>query len=184
MHIYGIQCDFMHRRCWNHSNFENSWFYYVIWTSDPQNHCLLGSRDRVAVNFLNRYVIYWVVPCERARPGPSEYVWQRGLGSLEGRVTAGRSWPLFKKKRSFASKIKRCHKKVSRLPENFSQEDLAWKMPIFSHLAVKDWWWWNCKILFWESLEYDFMPFMTLARSIQICLQYIYAVLRSTPYTS
>ena len=62
--------------------------------------------------------------------------------------------------------------------------DLAWKMPIFSHLAVKDWWWWNCKILFWESLEYDFMPFMTLARSIQICLQYIYAVLRSTPYTS
>ena len=49
MHIYGIQCDFMHRSCWNHSNFENSWFYYVIWTSDPQNHCLLGSRNRVAV---------------------------------------------------------------------------------------------------------------------------------------
>ena len=67
MQIYGIQCDFMHGSCWNHSNFENSWFYYVIWTSDPQNHCLLGSRNRVAVNFLNRYVIYWVGPCERVR---------------------------------------------------------------------------------------------------------------------
>ena len=22
---------------------------YVIWTLDPQNHCLLGSRNRVAV---------------------------------------------------------------------------------------------------------------------------------------
>ena len=62
-----------------------------ISTSDPQNHCLLGSRNRVAVNFFNRYVIYWVVPCERARPELSEYVWQRGVGSLEGRVTAGRS---------------------------------------------------------------------------------------------
>ena len=82
MHIYGMQYDFMHRSCWNHSNFENSWFYNVISTSDPQNHCLLGSRNRVAVNFFNRYVIYWVVPCERARPELSEYVWQRGVGSL------------------------------------------------------------------------------------------------------
>ena len=86
MHIYGIQCDFMHKSCWNHPNFENIWFYYVICTSDPQNHCLLGSRNRVAVNFFNRYVIYWVVPCERARPELSEYVWQRGIGSLEDRV--------------------------------------------------------------------------------------------------
>ena len=68
--------------CWNHSNFENSWFYYVIWISDPQNHCLLGPRNRVAVNFLNRYVVYWVGPCERACPELSEYVWQRGVGSL------------------------------------------------------------------------------------------------------
>ena len=98
MHIYGMQYDFMHRSCWNHSNFENSWFYNVISSSDPQNHCLLGSRNRVAVNFFNRYVIYWVVPCERARPELSEYVWQRGVGSLEGRVTAGRSWPFFQEK--------------------------------------------------------------------------------------
>ena len=49
MHIYGMQYDFMHRSCWNHSNFENSWFYNVISTLDPQNHCLLGSRNRVAV---------------------------------------------------------------------------------------------------------------------------------------
>ena len=82
MHIYGTQCDFMHRSCCNRSNIENSWFYNVISTSDPQNHCLLRSRNRVAVNFLNMYVIYWVVPCERARPELSEYVWQRGVGSL------------------------------------------------------------------------------------------------------
>ena len=82
MHIYCMQYDFMHRSCWNHSNFENSLFYNVISTSEPQNHCLLGSRNRVAVNFLNRYVIYWEVPCERARPELSEYVWQRGVGSL------------------------------------------------------------------------------------------------------
>ena len=99
MHIYGTQCDFMHRSCWNHSNFENSWFYHVIWTSDPQNHCLLGPRNRVAVNFFNRYVIYWVVPCERARPELSEYVWQRGVESLQGRVTAAQSWPLFQEKK-------------------------------------------------------------------------------------
>ena len=110
MHIYGTQCDFMHRSCWNHSNFENSWFYYVIWTSDPQNHCLLGSRNRVAVNFLTRYVIYWAVPCERARRELSEYVWQRGVGSLEGRVTASRSWPLFHKKKEAGV---RCNKKLA-----------------------------------------------------------------------
>ena len=122
MHIYGIQYDFMHRSCWNHSNFENSWFYNVISTSDPQNHCLLGSRNRVAVNFFNRYVIYWVVPCERARPELSEYVWQRGVGSLEGRVTAGRSWPFFQKiKRSWGAALK----KITRPPENFLCQILA-----------------------------------------------------------
>ena len=99
MHIYGIQCDFMHRSCWNHSNFENSWFYYVIWTSDPQNHCLLGSRNRVAVNFLNRYVIYWVVPCERARPELSEYVWQRGVGGQKCLVLGNfQSVPRYRKR--------------------------------------------------------------------------------------
>ena len=117
-----MQYDFMHRSCWNHSNFENSWFYNVISTSDPQNHCLLGSRNRVAVNFLNRYVIYWVVPCERARPELSEYVWQRGVGSLEGRVTAGRSWPFFQKiKRSWGAALK----KITRPPENFLCQILA-----------------------------------------------------------
>ena len=107
MHIYGMQYDFMHRSCWNHSNFENSWFYNVISTSDPQNHCLLGSRNRVAVNFFNRYVIYWVVPGERTRPELSEYVWQRGVGSLEGRVTAGRSWPFFQKKEKAGGRRKK-----------------------------------------------------------------------------
>ena len=99
MHIYGMQYDFMHRSCWNHSNFENSWFYHVIWTSDPQNHCFLGPRNRVAVNFLNRYVLYWVVPCERARPELSEYVWQRGVGGQKCLVLGNfQSVPRYRKR--------------------------------------------------------------------------------------
>ena len=52
-------------------------------------HCYFA--DKITVHWgrgiaspspLNRYVIYWVVPCERARPELSEYVWQRGVGSL------------------------------------------------------------------------------------------------------
>ena len=152
MHIYGMQYDFMHRSCWNHSNFENSWFYNVISTSDPQNHCLLGSRNRVAVNFFNRYVIYWVVPCERARPELSEYVWQRGVGSLEGRVTAGRSWPFFQKKEKAGGRRNKksygfpkfFHAKSSR--ENF--RNVIWKLLSGGYGLKK----------FWEAVTFFVTP--------------------------
>ena len=38
-----------------------------------------------------KYDIYLLVPRERARPELSEYVWQRGVESLQGRVTPARS---------------------------------------------------------------------------------------------
>ena len=37
MHIFGIQCDFMHRSCWNHSNFENGWFWFGLVTEHIQS---------------------------------------------------------------------------------------------------------------------------------------------------
>ena len=57
---------------------KNNWGSF----SSTFNVCLPGSRNGVAVDFFNSYVVYWVVPCERARPELSEYVWQRGVGSL------------------------------------------------------------------------------------------------------
>ena len=75
MHVYGIQCDFMHREVAEITQ-------TVIWTYDPQNHCLRGSQNRVVVNFFNWYVLYWVVPCKRARPELLDSVWQRGVRSL------------------------------------------------------------------------------------------------------
>ena len=51
-------------------------------------------------NFLNRYGIFWVPPGESSCPDGSEYVWQRGVGSLQGRVTAARSGPLFREEKN------------------------------------------------------------------------------------
>ena len=50
-----------------------------------------GSLKSDLLNFLNRYGIFWVPPGESSCPDGSEYVWQRGVESLQGRVTAARS---------------------------------------------------------------------------------------------
>ena len=50
-----------------------------------------GSLNRDLLKFLNRYGIFWVPPGESSCPDGSEYVWQRGVESLQGRVTDGRS---------------------------------------------------------------------------------------------
>ena len=50
-----------------------------------------------------------VIPSESTCPGGSKYVWQRGVESLQGRVTAARSWPLFREKKNH---IGRCCKKL------------------------------------------------------------------------
>ena len=47
-----------------------------------------GSLNRDLLKFLNRYGIFWVPPGESSCPDGSEYVWQRGVESLQGRVTA------------------------------------------------------------------------------------------------
>ena len=41
---------------------------------------------------------------------PHEYVWQRGVESLQGRVTASRSWPLFREKKNH---LRRCYQKLA-----------------------------------------------------------------------
>ena len=50
-----------------------------------------GSLNRDLLNFLNRYGIFWVLPGESSCPDGSEYVWQRGVESLQGQVMAGQS---------------------------------------------------------------------------------------------
>ena len=67
-----------------------------------------GSLNRDLLKFLNRYGIFWIPPGESSCPDGSEYVWQRGVESLQGRVTAARSWPLFWAKKK---NLKRCWKK-------------------------------------------------------------------------
>ena len=47
-------------------------------------------------------------PGESSCPDGSEYVWQRGVESLQGRVTAARSGPLFREEKKY---LKRCYEK-------------------------------------------------------------------------
>merc|ERR1711899_546003 len=49
------------------------------------------SLNRDLLNFLYRYGIFWMPPGESSHPGGSEYVWQRGVEGVLGRVTGGRS---------------------------------------------------------------------------------------------
>ena len=48
--------------------------------------------------FFHRYGIFWMPPGESSHPGGSEYVWQRGVEGILGRVTGSRSLPHFSKK--------------------------------------------------------------------------------------
>ena len=50
-----------------------------------------GSLNRDLLNFLYMYGIFWMPPGESSHPGGSEYVWQRGVEGVLGRVTGGRS---------------------------------------------------------------------------------------------
>ena len=67
-----------------------------------------GSLNRDLLNFLYRYGIFWMPPGESSHPGGSEYVWQRGVEGVLGRVTSGQSSPSFQKKLPTF----RCHKKI------------------------------------------------------------------------
>ena len=50
-----------------------------------------GLLNRDLLKFLNRDGIFWVPPGESSCPDGSEYVWQRGVESLQGQVTAAQS---------------------------------------------------------------------------------------------
>ena len=63
---------------------QNGWFYNVN-----------SARD--LLNFLYRYGIFWMPPGESSHPGGSEYVWQRGVEGILGRVTGSWSLPYFLK---------------------------------------------------------------------------------------
>ena len=112
------------------------WFYNVDSAPElrddkqsPKN----GSLNRNLLKFLYSYGIYWVPPGECSCPDGSEYVWQRGVESRQGRVTAARSWPLFREKKNH---LRRCSKKLGghnfdfrakflTYIKIFSQEDFA-----------------------------------------------------------
>ena len=81
-----------------------------MWLFYPQKRPKNGSLNRDLLNFLNRYGIFWVPPGESSCPDGSEYVWQRGVGSLQGRVTAARSWPLFREEKNH---LRRCCKNLA-----------------------------------------------------------------------
>ena len=62
------------------------------------------TQSRFAQSFY-RYGIFWMIPGESSCPDGSEHVWQRGVESLQGQVTAARSGPLFRAKKK---NLKRC----------------------------------------------------------------------------
>ena len=78
-------------------------FSYLNLAADLKNHQKKSpkndSLNRDLLKILNRYGIFWVPPGESSCPDGSEYVWERGVGSLQGQVTAARSLPLFREEK-------------------------------------------------------------------------------------
>ena len=64
------------------------------------------------------------VPTESSHPGGSEYVWQRGLEGVSGRVTGGRSLPYFPKKKKQNLAVKK----------NVSPTIFEFELPNVNHL--------------------------------------------------
>merc|ERR1711873_172263 len=104
-----------------------------ITKKSPKN----GSLNRDLLKFLNRYGIFWVPPGESSCSDGSEYVWQRGVESLQGRLTAD---PYFERKKiTFGGVPKTWQATILTLEQNppqrkfltyikiFSQEDFALK---------------------------------------------------------
>ena len=86
-------------------------------------------------------------PGESSCPDGSEYVWQRGVGSLQGRVTAGRSWPLFREKKNHLGQLS-VWTTVRQL--DFVGLTVWWGTTVRSYSLLRD----NCKILqFFQSTD-------------------------------
>ena len=85
---------FLAEKFLKHSNYENRQIRYIILAPDLRNHKKSpkkGSLNRDLLKLLKRYGIFWVPLGESSCPDGSEYVWQRGVESLQGQVTAARS---------------------------------------------------------------------------------------------
>ena len=91
MYIYGIQSDRMHSFHPKLSNIENHCFCYKRPQKSQKIAQKKRSLNRNFLNLFNRYGIFFIALGESSCPGGSEYVWQRGVESLQGRVTAARS---------------------------------------------------------------------------------------------
>ena len=81
----------------------NTQCYQYLWLSmwfhaKKSKETLKNSKSLILLNFLYRYGIFWMPRGESSHPGGSEYVWQRGVEGVLGRVTGGRSWPYFQRK--------------------------------------------------------------------------------------
>ena len=74
---------------------------------------------------LHRYGIYCHTYSESFCPEGSEYVWQRGEENLLGRVTDGRSWPYFTRKKITFIAVGKTFR------SHFSKFSLAIKSAIF-----------------------------------------------------
>ena len=75
-------------------------------------------------NFLYRYGIFWMPPGESSHPGGSEYVWQRGVEGVLGRVRGSRSLPYFPKKK----------KLICGVEKNVSPKIFGFELPNLNHL--------------------------------------------------
>ena len=100
MYIYDIQYELMQKSHQNHSNKQNRWFYFVKLSSHKQAKksqisCLLGLQKRKLLIFSTMYAIYWLVPCERARPWLSKNVWELLMSMIFDWPTGTQSWPPF-----------------------------------------------------------------------------------------
>ena len=83
MYIYGIQSDKMHSFHPKHSNLENRCFRYIRPQKSPKIAQKTITQSRFSQLF-DRYGIFWVISGESSCPDGSEYVWQRGVESLQG----------------------------------------------------------------------------------------------------
>ena len=90
MYVYAIQSERIHRIHPKHCNLENHCFCYIRPQKSPKIAQKTITQSQFS-HFLNWYGIFWMAQGESSCPGGSDYVWQRGVGGLKGRVTGGRS---------------------------------------------------------------------------------------------
>merc|ERR1712047_149968 len=111
------------------------------------------------------YGIFWVPPGESSCPDGSEYVWQRGVESLQGPVLPARSWEM-PVERELPAKIGRCWKKLTGrnliVEQNPPERKFLYMLKIFSQedFALKS------KLRPWYFFQHLFLVFFPLEISV------------------